>query len=931
MHKIKNNNNKSKTAFEKRRNSKNNILVNNKIVKDILKIKPEKPKSFMGKAKKVEETKKINIIRKIKTNNSKNFIQVNTKRKNSPTNHIYNINKVIFIQKHIKKFLTKINTAKNSIFIFVQKIKKIILTKKFFKFKKNISKIKKKKQNKTTKKKILSINTNIYNTNKASINNTENCKAKEKESDYCRTSKHNKIMSYVNYKLNLLQTNNTNNNISNNNHLDSIKCYIPFSPKANATTDRKGIPLNKIQFKNNTKNIRNKNIKTDKLLEKINSKTLVNNEIGDEINNNNNNNTTEKNITFNSNLDNENISKFNNYKSNFSKIMKIHRKGLSYNFDFRESSFKEKLKISTSKELNPNNISSKNKNDKNTIKNQIKKISTLLDINKKDKKTKNPNKTINSKKIDNSLYKVATNKTLNKNENKKKAQRIFLNEKQKSKKELNIKKNNNKNNKLNVNNKKKSKEKNLIDIKKKYFLFWKENAEKKNILMKFTKLSKFLNHMNHYEKIILIKNTIQKLIKFHKLEDISDFFWAIKCQIIINVMRKLKEYKNMNNDINSIYLKTDGKLNAINKIIRLKKVINLIEKHNNHFNNNISQLSNALINIFKKWKYISFNNTIPKINEKIIDLKSFQSKMIIQNENNSDNPPLKKNLSLNKISPKIINVINVQNYNENNNYNYNFKYDTVKDIPMYPIKQRRSYAYPQEESNSKKNNNNSKSIYHKKKLGNTYINNNYNFNFNSNNENMINCLNKNFDNESKQKFDTYDTTSLILPFQGNHSEIVSLERNNIFYNDAHPEEKFGFKKLEQIEEKEINFLENNNSNNNINNANLYIKKQNFGKKHVFMKDKNNNKKNVKNSIKSLNIQFDNKNEEIIKKEKNHILDTNSKLNKIFSSKNFFTEFNYYESKNDDDKKNKSFNDEVSSTLNDDFAITNINFKNNSPF
>ena len=876
MHKI--NNTKSKASFEKRRNSKNNILVNNKIVQDILEIKPEKTKSFKVKPKKVEEKKKISIIRKIKTNNN-NFIQVNTKRKNSPTNNVYNINKVIFIQKYIKKFLSKINIAKNSIFIFIQKIKKIILTKNFFKFKKNISKIKKKKQHKTTKKKLLSINTNIYDTNKPSINNTENNKTKDKELDYCRTSKHNKIMSYVNYKLNLLQANNTNNISNTNNNLDSIKCYIPFSPKANATTDRQGIPLNKIKLKNNTKNIRNKNIRSDKLLEKINSKTLVNNEIGGELNNDNN--ITEKNITYNSNLDNENISKFNNYKSNFSKIMKIHRKGLSYNFDFRESSFKEKLKNNTSKELNP-----KNKNDKNAIKNQIKKINTLLDINKKDKKSKNPNKTLNSKKIENSLYKVATNKTLNKNENKKKAQKIFLNQKQKTKKELNVKKNNNKNNKLNANDIRKPKE-NIIDNKKKYFRFWKENTEKKNILMKFTKLSKFFNHMNHYEKIILLKNTIQKLIKFQKGEDISDIFWAIKCRIIINIMRKLKEYKKMNNDndINSIYLKTDGKLNSINKIIRLKKIANLIEKHNNYFNYNISQSPNILFNSFQKWKQISFNNSIPKINEKIIDLKSFQSKMIIQNENNSDNPPLKKNLSLNKLTPKIINVINVQNYNENNNYNYNFKYDTEKDIPMYPIKQRRSYAYPQEKSDSKNNNNNNKNIYHKKKLGNTYINNNYNFNFNNNNENMINCLSKKFDNENKQKFDTYDTSSLILPFQGNNSEIISLEKNVIFFKDEHPEEKFGFKKLEQIEEKEINFLENNNSNNNINSANLYIKKQNFGKKYVFIKNKNNKTKNVKNSIKSLNIQFDNKNEEIIKKEKNHLLDTNSKLNKIFSTKN----------------------------------------------
>ena len=530
----------------------------------------------MVKPKKDEKKKKINIIRKKnKSNNSNNkFIQVNTKRKNAQPNNIYNINKIIFIQKYIKKFLNKINIAKNSVYIFIQKIKKIILTKKFFKFKKNISKIKRKKQNKSTKKKLLSINTNIYNTNKVSVNNTENNKEKEKESDFCRTTKHNRIMSYVNYKLNLLQANTTNNNNNiNNNNLDAIKCYIPFSPKVNSTTDRQGIPLNKIKLKNNTKNIRNKNIRNYKLLEKINSKTLINNEIGGELNTNNN--ATEKNITFNSNLDNENISKFNNYKSNFSKKIKIHRKGLSYNFDFRESSFKEK--DNTSKELNPIKDLSKKKNDMNNrcdaIINKIniiRKINTLWDMNKRDKKIKNPDKANNYKKTDNLLYKVATNKTINKNENKKvsKAPKIFLNEKQKIKKELNIKKNNNKINKSNLNDNKKLKDTNIntIDIIKKYFTFWKENTEKKNILIKFTKFSKLFNHMNHYEKIILLKNTIQKLIKFQRGEDISEFFWILKGRIIINMMKKLKEYKNIDNNIDSFYLKTDEKLNSINTI-----------------------------------------------------------------------------------------------------------------------------------------------------------------------------------------------------------------------------------------------------------------------------------------------------------------------------------------------------------------------------
>ena len=211
----------------------------------------------------------------------------------------------------------------------------------------------------------------------------------------------------------------------------------------------------------------------------------------------------------------------------------------------------------------------------------------------------------------------------------------------------------------------------------------------------------------------------------------------------------------------------------------------------------------------------------------------------------------------------------------------------------------------------------------KKKLGNTYINNNYNINFSNNTEHLANCFSKKINDEDKPKYDSYDTSSLIIPFQNNNSEIISLEKNNILCNIEHPEEKFGFKKLDQIEEKEINFLENKNVNNDKDIVKLYVKKQNLYKKHIFSKKKTSNINTVKSSIKSLNIQFDNKNGEIIRREKNILLD--DKLNKILSSENFFTESNYYENKNEEDKLNKSFNAEINSTFNDDFKITQSKF------
>ena len=892
----------------------------------------------MVKTKKDTGRKTQNLAKKMNNKNN-NFIQVNTKRKNELQKN-YDRNKIILIQKYFKKFLAEKILERNSMLIFIKKLEKIFLSKRFNQFKKNISIInKKKKRKKTAKKKLLSINTNIYNTSKISMNNTENSKIKEKDSSYCRTTKHNKIMSYVNYKLNLLQDHKTT---SINNNLYNAKNFIPFSPKI-AATDRQGIPIYKINLKNSIKKIRNKNPKTEKIIQHFKCNTLINNNIYSPSNiithtSPNDIGKNCKNLILNSVIENNNFYKFNNYKSNFSKISKIHRKGFSYNFDIPEPSFKEVE--NTSKTTNPNTILI-NKNHKNARSNaikaemdKIKKINTLFNAHKKlNNKGNNTTKTINSKENENCLYKDKTNKIKNTNKKVLNGAKSFLQEKKpKPKKDLN-KKNNNKKRKLN-NNKNQIKTINDIDIKKKYFKYWKENIEKKNILMKFAKFSKFFSHMNHYQKIISLKNTIQKLIKFRRKEDIAEFFWKIKKQIIINLMKQLKEYKKSQNEINRLYLKKNIEINSIDKINQLKIVFSLMEKHRKYLNKNNSLLPQSLGNYFERWKN-SLDERIPKINEKIIDLKTFQTNTINSNKlniNNSDNTSLKKNLSQSKLSPKIINVINVQNYNQNNNYNYNFKYVPTKDIPVYPIKPRHSYFSTHNNLNINNNNsNNNNKIYHKKKLGNNCINtNNNNLNINTK-ENTKNCFNEKVNNENKQKFDTYDSSSLILPFQSNNSEIISLGKNNIFYNDEHPEEKFRFKKLEQIEEKEINFLENKNLKNNINNAKLYIKKQNLDKNHIFLKNKSSNIKKIKNSIKSLNIQFDNKNEEIIKREKNHF---DSKLNKIFSTKNFFTEFNNYDNKKDEkneDKMNKSFNADINSALNEDFKITESNFTRNAPY
>ena len=143
---------------------------------------------------------------------------------------------------------------------------------------------------------------------------------------------------------------------------------------------------------------------------------------------------------------NENSNKINNYLLNISKISRIHKKGLSYNFDFRETTLKEIPKLS--KEINPvNNVlkdkkvkNNRNKQAQNNIEmNKIKKINTIFNTNNNKEKTKS----IYSKIYENCLNKEEKGK--NKSNIALKAPKtIITQKKQKTKNELNTKKNNKK-------------------------------------------------------------------------------------------------------------------------------------------------------------------------------------------------------------------------------------------------------------------------------------------------------------------------------------------------------------------------------------------------------------------------------------------------------------------------------------------------------
>ena len=495
-------------------------------------------------------------------------------------------------------------------------------------------------------------------------------------------------------------------------------------------------------------------------------------------------------------------------------------------------------------------------------------------------------------------------------------------------------------------------------------LFKKRKARSPNLLSRITECKTFNNtsHLDYFETKLTLSNSISdKLININK-KSIKNNFEQITSKIYTkNESEKnyCKKYSNNNsgflnhnmlNDFNGEKLENGVIVDQINQ---LKMVFNLLEQHNSKSK---KQKSYTLLDYFKKWKLFSINykknksvdmklNT-PKISEKIINLKPFQASKIIKNSM-SDNPmdlSLNKKFGLNKMSPKIINVINVQNFNENNNYNYNFKYMPIKDIPIYPQKQRNTCSFSNidklnSDLNNLTNNENTnntgmknnvelnstsflipnenkhiyqKIIYHKKKLNQSYINNN-NFELNKN----IYTISNNSDYNNYYKSNPKNSYKSQLFFlDNNQSKILVPEFNNRFYNlennadmilgkkffreksfnnkysciyktqlENIPENKciYDFKNIKPIEEKEINFMENGNNPKN----NIYIKKQlsEFDQKNVG--NDFNNQNNIKtnlfgndeigkkdNLIKCLNIQFGKTNKVLTNNDKYNNEDSN---------------------------------------------------------
>lgn len=919
--------------------------------------------------------------------------------------------------------------------------------------------------------------------------NIETTKSKE-----CQTTKHNKKKNLINFTL---STNAYNNK----------KKPTPYSPIMISTTERHISPINILnknvcsrkspKSSNLDKSIPNTNKDSNKNKEKKSSKLNdINNgknsqkKFGEKINklivsknldNNkqiNNNNTSSKNENQFIFIENQRIlqsSRINNY------MLNIEKKDMN----IREMYYNLNKKPKKGNKLNKNSNNNNKSLHFNTEVNSNK-INSIFKMNKQDTKVYEnclykDNKYQNYySPINKELYNKISHKDnlvlFNKN--------VILINKEKGKlssvKDLNhYKKNKFSYNTISETNSTLSKVSSIDNtsykrIKKikckniniyKYFYDWKEYAEKKNIIKKLNINYKFINYINYCTNNILLRKSMENLKRIYKKEKLYDYFKNMVIKLLINLMKRLAEYKsnyineikkanndkynnvcyyhkkgdgdiinniNINNFINyadyklfhkrkarspnlitkikesktinnnsefncgtklslsnssskkiinsnkhknpiSInafdyndkdddniiddennygnitnynqkyneymnrkrsdhnYKKIDNEMPIIedgvivDQINQLKMVFNLLERHNS-INNKFTKI-NTLSNCFNKWKIFSFNNQFypHKINEKIINLKPFQNSKIIQGTiGNTFDISLKKKSKENKSSPKIINVINVQNYNENNNYNYNFNSLPMKDTSIYALNQRNSYdCYNIDKLNSdfdnltyndnnvinanvnnnfnlnatsflilndNKHANNQNVVYHKKRLDKTYINHNSNHSL-VNDYNLNNFYKYNKGNyASSLYFIGHNKSQIILPDFDNKiynlkkntkiNPAHSIFRDNSFknipsclYQDPFPELKYGFEKKNHIEEKEINFFENTN-NNNQNNQNIYIKKQSGESKkskinsnnHKFVKtsvfsidesDKNNN-----NLIKTLNIQFGNRNRQL---------------------------------------------------------------------
>ena len=408
------------------------------------------------------------------------------------------------------------------------------------------------------------------------------------------------------------------------------------------------------------------------------------------------------------------------------------------------------------------------------------------------------------------------------------------------------------------------------------------NNDINNIIPKSTKSYKILsNSMKiNSDSQTYYKSQFQYLNNFNNFDEVN----------IINTNFNFDINKdNYNNKYNSKDLdkkiKKGPKGILVNQINQLRMILNLLEHHYHKYN------KTSLLKCFSKWKKIWINNKIKgyfnnntfsknekkRISEKIINFK----KINIQNRNKINPSNKKKYLDENTIKKYEIKNIGVYKYKLKNDFDNNKRFLTINgNKSINSARQTNNltdYAFE---------NNNTTSYRNNKKIKYIEINKNTC-------ESTI--LKKNCNSEI-----VYQKKILNINHTSNLSNLSYL---NNFRNKLLSDNKYSYRKVNKIEEREVHFnslsTNKNNTYNNIQNSYNMFNNE--------MKNQNNNSNNNNDTV--INDESNNK-----KYIKNENLKT---LSKITIDSSIFNENNIY-SKDNIIKKDskKSF-----------YEIKNLFFKN----
>ena len=339
-----------------------------------------------------------------------------------------------------------------------------------------------------------------------------------------------------------------------------------------------------------------------------------------------------------------------------------------------------------------------------------------------------------------------------------------------------------------------------------------------------------------------LNNIISKNINFNKIKAITNNAdtHALNNSLIhskINSVNLEYSMSNIedNNDITPKKYKFD---NSIAQINQLKMVFNLLENRNLSNQN----MNNKKFNVFKQWKNNTFsiiNKISPKINEKIIILKSPH----LSNISNIPNEKSSSFLSLEESNFKNYNILDYANNNNRVINNIYVNYGNEKKNKNHNVIKSFQSLLQENINNVSLNNN---LVYYKKKLclsnnkNNNLlkhnINNNVSFVCDSYNEpsnyfhSNINSFNISKDCNNNKLINHIQSDRYSL-YNSNSYNSGSYNTNIYFKDSLNSDKKFEdiykIKKINKIEEKEIFFVHKKNNieanNNNGSSSNYNFK------------------------------------------------------------------------------------------------------------